>query len=282
MRPVSFTCFVTAAIAAVCTIAYSGAQARELAQIRSSGTLRVGVYKDFPPYSDQGTGIDVELGHALAERLGVAVDVRAYDAGENMDDDLRNIVWKGNFLGLGPGPSDVMVHVPVDPGMSFRNPQVKIFAPYHRETMAVIRTTELLPKLDAITDVTDQSLGVETESIMSFALLSSDAGRLREQIHHFHSPYEAQRALEEGRIAGFFGLRSQVEPIKAATGAKFVISTPPPLPGLPQAGWALGLAVEADNAELAQALQDAIAEMARDGTLDRIFGKHAVTRMAPL
>ncbi|MBI5907659.1 MAG: transporter substrate-binding domain-containing protein, partial [Burkholderiales bacterium] len=189
---------------------------------------------------------------------------------------------KGNFLGLGPGPSDVMVHVPVDPVMSLRNPQVKIFAPYHRETMAVIRNTELLPKLDAITDVTNQSLGAEGDSIMSIVLLSSDAGRLRNQVQHFRSPDDARRALEDGRIAAFFGLRSQVESMMAATGRQFVMSMPPPLPGLPQAGWALGLAVEADQVEFAQALQQAISELEHDGTLDRLFGKHAVTRLAPL
>lgn len=282
MRPIPLIFLLTAAVTTLCTIAYTSVQARDLAQIRSSGTLRIGVYKDFPPYSDKGAGIDVDLGRVLAEKLGVKADVRSYDAGDDMNDDLRNIVWKGNFLGLGPGPSDVMVHVPVDPVMSLRNPQVKIFAPYHRETMAVIRNTELLPKLDAITDVTNQSLGAEGDSIMSIVLLSSDAGRLRNQIQHFHSPDDARRALEDGRIAAFFGLRSQVESMMAATGRQFVMSMPPPLPGLPQAGWALGLAVEANQAELAQALQQAVSELERDGTLDRLFGKHAVTRMAPL
>jgi ABC-type amino acid transport substrate-binding protein len=282
MRPTTVTALITTAVTAFCALVYTGAQARDLEQIRSSGTLRVGMYKDFPPYSDAGSGIDVDLGKALADKLGVKVEVRTYEAGENMDDDLRNIVWKGNFLGLGPGPSDVMVHVPVDPGMGFRNPQVKIFAPYHRETMAVIRDTEKLQKLDAVTDIDTQALGVEEESIMSMALLSSNAGRLRNQVQHFRTTEAARQALEDGRIAGFFGLRSQVESMKAASSKQFSVSTPPPLPGLPQAGWALGLAVEVDQAELAKALEDAIAELTRDGTLDRIFSQHAVTRMPPL
>ena len=60
------------------------------------------------------------------------------------------------------------------------------------------------------------------------------------------------------------------------------MSNPPPLPGLPQAGWALGMAVVADAADLEQALKKALADMESDGTLDRIFKKHAVTRMPPL
>ncbi|MBV5285216.1 MAG: transporter substrate-binding domain-containing protein [Methyloversatilis discipulorum] len=272
--------FATALIVAVCAFASTHAEARDLAEVRSSGTLRIGVYKDFSPYADVGRGIDVDLGRALAERLGVKADVRSYDADENMNDDLRNIVWKGTVLG--PGVSDVMMHVPVDATMSARNPQVKIFGAYHRETLAAIRSTELLPKLDKVADIDGQALGAENESIMSMALLSSDGGRLRSQVQHFHSMDDARRALEEGRIAGFLGMRSQVEPMMAATGRRFTMSMPPALPGLPQAGWALGLAVGAGDEALAQALQSALAELERDGTLDRIFKQHAVTRMPPL
>ncbi len=270
----------TALIVAACAFTSASAEARDLAEVRSSGTLRIGVYKDFSPYADAGRGIDVDLGRALAERLGVKPDVRSYDADENMNDDLRNIVWKGTVLG--PGVSDVMMHVPVDATMSARNPQVKIFGAYHRETLAAIRSTELLPKLDKVADIDGQALGAESESIMSMALLSSDGGRLRSQVQHFHSMDDARRALEEGRIAGFLGMRSQIEPMMAATGKRFAMSMPPALPGLPQAGWALGLAVGASDEALAQALQSALADMERDGTLDRIFKQHAVTRLPPL
>lgn len=256
------------------------AQARDLPEIRGSGQLRVAVYKDFEPYADKGMGIDVDLAHALAERLGVKADVRSYDADENMDDDLRNIVWKGTVLG--PGVSDVMVHVPVDRVLADRNPQVRIFGAYHRETLAAIRSTEALPRFNAVADIDRQPLGAESESIMSMALLSADAGRLRSQVHHFQSMNDARKALEDGEIAAFLGMRSQVEPMMAATGRRFTLGNPPALPGLPQAGWALGLAVAKDDAALADALRNAIDEMARDGTLDAIFARHKVTRMAPL
>lgn len=269
-------------LAASFTLSSATADARSLAEIRQAGVLQVGVYKDFPPFSDHGRGIDVDLGKALAEKLGVKVDVRAYDAAENMDDDLRNIVWKGHLFGLGYGPSDVMVHVPVDSAFAQRNPQVKIFAPYYRETMAVIRSTEQLPKLDTTTDIGSQALGAEGDSIMSMALLSVDGGRLRNQIHHFLNIEEAPADLKAGKIAGFFGMRSQVEPMLKAAGSGFVMSVPPALPGMPPAGWALGLAVNADETELAQALQNAIADLQKDGTLDRIFKDHGVTRLAPL
>ena len=72
------------------------ARADALARIRQQGRLRVAVYKDFAPYSlAGGKGIDADLGRALAARLGVAADIVAYTADEEMGDDLRNMVWKG-------------------------------------------------------------------------------------------------------------------------------------------------------------------------------------------
>ena len=268
-------------LSAVLLIAHGTSSARDLEKIRSASTLRVGVYKDFPPYADNGEGIDVDIAKALAERLNLKPDVFSYDADDNMDNDLRTIVWKGSALAIAPPPAEVMLHVPVDSVLMSRNPQVKIFAPYHRETMAAVRNTELLPKLDAITDVGNQTIGAEGDSIMSMALLSSNAGRLRNQVVHFRSPDEAQKALVEGRIAGYFGMRSQVEPILVATGKKFIMTVPPPLAGLPLAGWQLGLAVPANQSELQALLQKAMSDMSSDGTLDRIFKQHAVTRISP-
>lgn len=269
------------ACSAVLLIAQDAVVARDLEKIRSAGTLRVGVYKEFPPYADQGEGIDVDIAKALAERLNLKPDVFSYDADDNMDDDLRVIVWKGSPLAIAPPPADVMLHVPVDTVLMSRNPQVKIFAPYHRETLAVLRNTEQLPKLDAMVDVSNQTIGAEGDSIMSMALLSSDAGRLRNQVLHFRTPTDAQHALEEGKIAGYFGTRSQVEPILAATGKKFVMTVPPPLAGLPLAGWQLGMAVPANQSELQALLQKAMNDMTSDGTLDKIFKKHSVTRITP-
>mgnify|MGYP000208050832 CR=1 FL=1 len=56
----------------------TSASADALAEVREKGVLRVAVYKDFPPYSytdAQGrmTGLDVEIGKALAAKMGVAM-----------------------------------------------------------------------------------------------------------------------------------------------------------------------------------------------------------------
>ncbi|MBL8286278.1 MAG: hypothetical protein JNL15_15570, partial [Acinetobacter johnsonii] len=67
------------------------AQADEqLDAIRKSGRLSIAVYDDFPPYSQAGKGIDVDLGKALAEKLGLVPVIVEFKADENMNDDLRN------------------------------------------------------------------------------------------------------------------------------------------------------------------------------------------------
>ena len=88
----------------------------DLARIQASGTLKVAVYKDNAPFSagpaSALTGLDVSLAEALARQLGLKLSLLPFDAGENMNDDLRNMVWRGHYLGY--GPADVMLQVPVD------------------------------------------------------------------------------------------------------------------------------------------------------------------------
>lgn len=270
-----------AACAVVLSSAQAAADVRDFERIRSSGTLRIGVYTDFAPFSDRGNGIDVDVARAIAARLGLAADVRAYDAGENMEDDLRNIVLQGRAFGVGPEASDAMLHVPVDEAFKQRNPRVRIVAPYYRETLAVIRSTAMLPKLDASIDLDGQPIAAESDSLLSHALLTADGGRLRDQVRHFHDLADSLGDLAQGRLAAVFGTRSQIEPLKARSGAGYAMGLPPPLPNLPQAGWALGLAVRADQAALAGELEKAVAALSASGELDAIFRKHGVTRQMP-
>ena len=69
---------VLTGVLATCSMAYAADD--ELAQIQESGKLKVGVEGTYPPYTyhdDNGelTGFDVEVAKAIADKLGVDMEV---------------------------------------------------------------------------------------------------------------------------------------------------------------------------------------------------------------
>lgn len=251
----------------------------ELAQ---PGRLRIAVYNDLPPYSDKGRGIDVAIGEALAARLGLGAEIVGFKADDDMNDDLRNMVWKGHYLGT--RPADVMLHVPADPYLAEQNRQVRIFAPYHVETVAVIRNPARVPAMmgsaaKALEVFTREKIGVETRSLPDTFLLSVLNGRLRENVVHFGTVAEAMAALKRGEIAAVMASRAEIEASRGDLTA-FPLE-PVAMPELRIASWPLGMAVKADHAALAEALQVALRDLRHDGTLARIFASHGVTHLAP-
>ena len=148
--------------------------------MKSRGTLVVGLYKDMPPFHADGAGIDVELAQALAEALGVKLSLLPFPADENMNDDLRNMVWKGHYLGY--GPADVLLHVPVDRPLMDANPQVSIFAPYWRERVAVARNLEQVPRARVARPARRQAGGGAGAVARRLAADRCRGRRLREQL----------------------------------------------------------------------------------------------------
>jgi ABC-type amino acid transport substrate-binding protein len=261
-------------------LAWQPAQAQEgslLDQARKRGTLRFALYNDFAPFSDQGKGVDVDVASALAARLGVKMQALWFDAGEDMDDDLRNMVWKGHYLGY--GPADVMMHVPVDRDYMARNDKVMFFAPYHRERYGIAFDTARIPKLESMAALENQPIGVQGDTLADTALLGADAGRYRAGVRHFNEVDEAVAALRAGQVAAVLAQFGELE--GALKGAKGFEIVPPPIPMLYSRQWAIGLAVKAGQEDLARSLQAAINAMAEDGELARIFASHGVNLRKP-
>lgn len=257
------------------------ARADSLPDIRKRGSLRVAVYNSFAPYSNQGKGIDVELAEALGKQLGLAVQVVGYNADEDMDDDLRNMVWKGHYLGA--QPSDVMMHVPVDSYLQGKNDKVRIFGPYHLESIAVARVQRINPirgsAATALEVFTREKIGVEGRTLADGFLLGAMNGRLRENVVHFPSVAAAIDKLQAGELAAVMGPRSEIE---AALGkdARFVVEAVQ-MPELKFNHWPLGMAVKAEEGPLADALGDALKELQKNGTVAAIFARHGITHQAP-
>ncbi|MCC4115775.1 transporter substrate-binding domain-containing protein [Aromatoleum toluclasticum] len=251
-------------------------------EVQQAGTLRVAVYSDYAPFSARGKGIEVALAQSLAERLGMRAEIVEFPPDENMSDDLRNMVWKGHYLGR--RPADVMLHVPVDAQFAAQNDKVTIFGPYHLETMALARNPARVPAATGSAAVafeafTREKVGVEVDTHASDFMLNVLNGRLRGNVVHFRSIAEAAAAMVKGEVSAVMAPRSQLE-AALKENRQFEIDALN-MPEMRVKGWPLGMAVKADSKELAAALSEALAELQRSGELGRIFSAYGVTHKVP-
>jgi len=263
------------ALAAAALAASGGAWAAEsgLAAVKARGTLTVAVYRDMPPFHDKGQGIDVDLAAALADALGVKRSLMPFPAGEDMGDDLRNMVWKGHYLGY--GPADVMLHVPVEAPLMDANPQVRIFAPYWRDRVMIARNVEQLPHLETLAQLNGKPVAVSGQTLAGWLLLGADGGAYKQQLTTtWRDGVEAAQALQRGECAAAAGLESELESVLAGD-SRYVI-TPLPTVTNSRNGWAVGLAVKKDATDLAAALQQAVDALVADGRVRTIFEKGRV------
>ena len=264
------------ALGAAALVASGGVRAAEtgLAAVKARGTLTVAVYRDMPPFHDKGQGIDVDLAAALADALGVKLSLLPFPAGEDMNDDLRNMVWKGHYLGY--GPADVMLHVPVEAPLMDANPQVRIFAPYWRDRVMIARNVAQLPHLETLAQINGKSVAVPGQTLAGWLLIGADGGAYKQQLTTtWKDGVEAAQALQRGEVAAAAGLDSELECVLGGD-ARYVI-TPLPTISNSRNGWPVGLAVKKDAADLAAALQAAVDAMVGDKRIAQIFAKGRVT-----
>ena len=249
-----------------------------LDKVRQRGTLTVGVYTEHPPFHDNGQGIEVRLAEALGKALGVKAALLPFPAGENMEDDLRNMVWRGHYLGY--GPADVLLHVPVEAAFIAANPQVRIFGPYWRESVVIARAKAALPNLDSLAELKGRKVVVAGQSLPGWLMIGAEGGVLRDQlITKIANGVEAARLLGRGEADAAAGLRSEVESVLGSD-ERFVLSRLPG-PRSPREVWAVGMAVKKDAVDLAQALQSALNTLAESGELREIFRAGGVDWQRP-
>lgn len=246
-------------------------------RLQQSGALKVAVYNEFAPFSDRGAGIDIDLAEALAKKLKLRLTLLPFPAGENLGDDLRNMVWKGHYLGY--GPADVLLHVPVDPHLMADNGKVQIFAPYHVETVRLVRSAQSMPAFDSIEALAGKRVGVEKISIAAMVLLGEDNGRFRENVRIFPSAAAALQELKAGRLDAVLANRSEIEAVFQGDPA-FPLEQAA-FQRLPRKGWAVGIAVRKEDQDVARQLQAALNEMRESGELKAIFARHGVAMVQP-
>ena len=256
------------------------ATARPLDEVMKAGVLRVAVYQDYKPYSwregDKPVGVDVEIARGLAESLGVRLDLFELRAGDDVEEDLRNGVWRGSVVGAAPG--DVMLHVPYDKRVETVNDRVALFAPYHIDGMAmVVDPAKQSAGADLSLLKTDKA-AVAVGTLGDMILISVQDHALTPHVVHEHTFEQAAQAFERGEVAAFYGEASAAQAFARAGPRAFALVYPHTGMG---EDWPIGVAVKRDSADLGKAVAAQLEVWSESGRLAQIFAQYGVDWRKP-
>lgn len=254
-------------------------------KIRASGSLKIAIYKDNAPFSEETgnepAGLDVDIGRALAASLGLSASFLPFRAGEDMVADLRWMVEKGHYLGF--GPADMMMRVPVDKQLMFANRKVIIFAPYMSERPVLVRDTRQLEPVALPEDLVGKAIAAETGAGLTSVLMLQANGQLKPYVRLHPTGIAAARAVIDGEAAAAYTTRSQAETaLRQAGGAsRFIQLDELSLSHMAAKGWPVGIAVLAANRRLRMDLEEGMAKIRASGELLKIFQTHGLTLTTP-
>ncbi|MEG3765398.1 substrate-binding periplasmic protein [Alteromonas sp. 14N.309.X.WAT.G.H12] len=285
-----FRCWITG-LALTATLAFSAfsVMARSFDDIIETGYMTFAVYNNFPPYSfvenDTPKGIDIDVATAIAKGLGVEPRWMWINADENLEDDLRQAIWKGHIITR--KKADVMMRVPYDRKFSYaldgyglpRNEMVVMFGPYHREQWALLRNTDKTENIETLAIFQYEKIAVELDSLPDFFLSATLAGRLRNNIVHTTTTGEAVTMFEKGDVAAVAGMQSQLQ-WAVTLRPNYTINTVG-LASMSVKAWDIGMAVKQDYRQLAYAIEGITEPMVTDGTMNTIFTRYGVSYLKP-
>lgn len=266
--------------------AFAGPDEDRLLQIRERGVLDIAVYRDFPPYSYAGSdgryvGLDVDIGQMLAKELGLTARVRPFTADEDLNDDLRNQIWRGPLLG--GGIADVMLRVGMDPRFIERQQRrVEIFNAYGHERLAVVYNEKRIGAVATPLDLSRGKVAVEIDSMSDYYTSGAFNGRLREQAIRQPSLTAAVALYLEGKADAVMAPRGELEGVMHVAGESIegaIAITE--FAGMFRTAWDVGMAIQADNPQLRDALIAALDKIRADGRLDAAFERHGMTAQRP-
>jgi ABC-type amino acid transport substrate-binding protein len=274
------------AAAAIATArAETGSPGDTLDEIVARGSIRIGMYADYAPYSflDGGKirGTDAGVAEIIAKALGVKAELELRGADENVDGDLRSHVWRGPLTG--GDVVNVMLHMPIDRELGLRNDMVLMGGAYASEKTVLSWSKSQLGDIPTMTDFTEHRIAVENDSIADFYLGGFAGGAIIPNIDHKPSIIQAVEAMQAGEVAAVLGPMAQIEYALAKTADKrenFGVGQTTP-PGLAQGAWSYGFAVRMNYHDLFYAVEDAIVAAAADGRLKAVYEDLGLTYNPP-
>ena len=278
------------AVLLCCQIAQ--AQVRTYDQMIAAGELKVAVYKDFAPYSfedaGQPRGVDVELAQALAKALGVQLKLTWVPAGEKLDDDLRDYIWRSSQL-HNQQLVDLMMRVPYDRDYSqkrnelgeLENDHVVMFGPYQNEQWQVAYDRRRLDSVGSVAVFEQHPIGVEVDSVPSFYLTSVFNGMLATNTHHYPGVPQAFAAMKAGEVDAVMALRGEVDWQVHEANDPQVALAQNAYPNMGKQRWEIGMAVHESNRQLSYAVEEALESLIREGSVQAIYARYGLQYEVP-
>ena len=255
---------------------------QDIDQIQERGYATFALYEDFPPYSweeaGEPRGIDVEIARIIAEDLGVEPRFRFVDAGETLDADLRNNIWRGPIAG--GAVSNVMLRVPYDARFACRVEQVVFTGQYAGERIGIAYDISEYPDdPPTVPYFRFDTVAVENDSIADFYLTAFPGGQIAPNVRRYPTMADAMEALRAGEVMAAMGPMAQLEWGASQAGGMGVHA--PPLPGFTVGAWTLGVGVHFAYRGLSYSVDDAIWAALDDGRIADIHARYGVTHIPP-
>jgi len=265
---------------------------RSLDHIKEEGNIIVAVYENFPPYSyiEDGVekGIDIDIAKRIAKEIGVEPVWYWTGSDENLEDDLRNVIWKGHLIHK--TKADVMFRIPFDYDFirtqdkstgELSNELVVMKSPYHAERWVIATNKKAIPEINTLAIFKFHKIGVELDTLPDTHLTSSFRGALASSVKHYMNIMDAVKDLKAGKIDAVAGLKSQLEYALDYNKNKDKYLMTKEIPYV-KSKWDLGVAVRTDFRALSYEIDGHMEELYRSGEIEKIFQKYNVTYEKPL
>ena len=244
---------------AATTAAASSAAADAGLGLVADGKLTVGTSPDFPPFenleNDQYVGLDIDLAQALADKLGLELEMKTLQF-----DAIVPAVAAGGQVDLG------ISGITIDPE---REEQVDFSDSYYIDDLSVVA-------MKANADITaDTFADALSQAGVTIAVQSGTTAESYAQENFPNATTQPYGNATDAFAAMQAGQANAVITNKAV-GAKMVSESYTDAQVIKEiaTGEEYGVAVSKDNSALLDAVNDALAAITDDGTLDSIVNKY--------
>lgn len=259
------------------------ASARPIDEVIDSGFITIAVYEDYAPYSwevdGQVTGIDADIARLLAASLDLELKFLVRGADENVDDDLRNNLWKGDLVHR--KAADLMLHVPYDRELDARNEFVALMAPYFLEQMAVVSNKAQMPVLETFGRFLNKPIAVELDTVGDFFLSNAFRGQLHRSIRRGRTFMDVVELYSNGEVPAAMGSKAQMEWIAYQADSIESNIAQPPMPGIVRKSWPVGIGVKHDSRDLGYAMAGVLEELITNGEIEKVVQQYGVSWSPP-